>query len=285
MNLTTSSVRRDASPQSFCLVAKILTPKTIKVDWVANVMKDAWIIRCPFSFSDYRSSMFLVRFGCEGDWRRVMEGQPWHFDRNLILFAIPDEFDSVVPSQVNFVPLWVQVHLITFGKISTDRAKFLSEQLGDLIEVHIASLYDTILPFIRIRVLIDVTKNFACEKLLKFCDVSPVPPFLSYKDVLRAPGKSVYKKSIFDLSNSTLFEESSSRSSVSNQSLHDAINQFLVPNLVNTSLSLDDLTNVPQSDHSTLGLSMTFSAPSFVGIPSLTCSLPVAPYYDNLGYF
>ncbi|KAF4398273.1 hypothetical protein G4B88_007552 [Cannabis sativa] len=310
------SVRRDASPQSFCLVAKILTPKTIKVDWVANVMKDAWIIRCPFSFSDYRSSMFLVRFGCEGDWRRVMEGQPWHFDRNLILFAIPDEFDSVVPSQVNFVPLWVQVHLITFGKISTDRAKFLSEQLGDLIEVHIASLYDTILPFIRIRVLIDVTKTLRrgmnikfrslsctkwlkfmyegiqnycyycgmldhtfnrCEKLLKFCDVSPVPPFLSYKDVLRAPGKSVYKKSIFDLSNSTLFEESSSRSSVSNQSLHDAINQFLVPNLVNTSLSLDDLTNVPQSDHSTLGLSMTFSAPSFVGIPSLTCSLPVAP--------
>ncbi|KAF4371607.1 hypothetical protein F8388_003217 [Cannabis sativa] len=202
------SVRLDASPQSFFLVAKILTPKTIKADWVANAMKDAWIVRCPFSFSYYHSGMFLVRFGCEGDRRRVMEGQPWHFDLNLILFALPDEFDTVVPSQV---------HLIPFGKRSTGLAKFL------------------------------------------------------------APEKSVYKKSTFDLSNSTLFEESSSRSSVSNQSLQDAINQFLVPNMVNTSLTLDVFTDVPRSDHSTSGLSMTSSVPSFVGIPSLPCSLPVAP--------
>ncbi|KAF4393122.1 hypothetical protein F8388_012631 [Cannabis sativa] len=145
------SVRPDASLQSFFLVAKILTPKTIKADWVANAMKDAWIVRCPFSFSDYHS-----------DRRRVMEGQPWHFDRNLILFALPDEFDIVVPSQVNFIPLWIQVHLIPFGKRSTDLAKFLSEQLRDLIE--------------------------------------------------------------------------------------DAINQFLVPNMVNTSLTLDAFTDVPRVD-------------------------------------
>uniref|UniRef100_A0A803P9C3 DUF4283 domain-containing protein n=1 Tax=Cannabis sativa TaxID=3483 RepID=A0A803P9C3_CANSA len=308
------SVRSDASPQSFCLVSRILSPKNIKAYWVAKAMKDAWIVRCPFSFSDYPSGMFLVRFCCEGDRRCVMEGQPWHFDRNLILFALPDEFDTAVPSQVNYVPLWVQVHLIPFGKRSTDLDKFLSVQLGD--EVHTTSLYDTILPFIRIRVLVDVTKplrcgmnikfrsllsvkwlkfmyegiqNYCyycgmldhtfnrCEKLLKFCDASPIRPSLSYRDILRAPAKSAYKKSIFDLSNSIPFEESSSRNSVSNQSLQDAINQFLVPSMVNTSLSLDVLSDGNGSDHSTSGLSVTSSTAFFAGIPSLPCPLPTAP--------
>ncbi|KAF4365156.1 hypothetical protein F8388_025044 [Cannabis sativa] len=84
------SIHPEPQADSFCLVLKILSPKTIKPDWIHNAMKEAWVVRCPFTIAEYHSGMFLVRFGCESDRRRVMEGQPWHFDNSLMIFAIPD---------------------------------------------------------------------------------------------------------------------------------------------------------------------------------------------------
>ncbi|KAF4368654.1 hypothetical protein F8388_003355 [Cannabis sativa] len=227
------SIHPELQAHSFRLVVKILSPKTLKADWIHKVMKDAWIVRCPFSISEYHSGMLLVRFGCEGDRRRVMEGQPWHFDPSLMIFAIPNGFDTILPNQLRFIPLCVQVHLVPFGSRSYSLAQFVVDTICDLIEVHLASLYDAITPFMCVRVLLDTTKplhrgmnvhfrklsitkwlkllyegiqNYCyhygkldhtfnkCEKFLHHSDNHPFPLSLSYKDALRAPAKSVYKK-------------------------------------------------------------------------------------------
>uniref|UniRef100_A0A803QS94 DUF4283 domain-containing protein n=1 Tax=Cannabis sativa TaxID=3483 RepID=A0A803QS94_CANSA len=106
------SIHPEPQSQSHCLVVKVLSPKTLKVNWIQKAMNEAWVARCPFSFSEYHLGLLLVQFGCEGDRRRVMEGQPWHFDRSLMIFAIPDGFDTILPSQLRYIPLWVQVHYI-----------------------------------------------------------------------------------------------------------------------------------------------------------------------------
>uniref|UniRef100_A0A803Q892 DUF4283 domain-containing protein n=1 Tax=Cannabis sativa TaxID=3483 RepID=A0A803Q892_CANSA len=128
------SIHPEPQSQSHCLVVKILSPKTLKVDWIQKAMNEAWVARCPFSFSEYHSGLFLVQFGCEGDRRRVMEGQPWHFDRSLMIFAIPDGFDTILPSQLRYIPLWVQVNFIPFGSRSYGLAQFVADAIGDLIE-------------------------------------------------------------------------------------------------------------------------------------------------------
>ncbi|KAF4359432.1 hypothetical protein G4B88_008684 [Cannabis sativa] len=218
------SIHPEPQAHSFCLVVKILSPKTLKADWIHKAMKDAWI----------------------GDRRRVMEGQPWHFDRSLMIFAIPDGFDTILPNQLRFIPLLVQVHLVPFGSRSYSLAQFVVDTIGDLIEVHIASLYDAITPFMCVRVLLDTTKplhrgmnvhfrklfitkwlkllyegiqNYCyhyskldhtfnkCEKFLHHCDNHPFPPSLSYKDALRAPAKS------------------------------EVVDHFLVPSIANTTLT------------------------------------------------
>uniref|UniRef100_A0A803Q6A8 Uncharacterized protein n=1 Tax=Cannabis sativa TaxID=3483 RepID=A0A803Q6A8_CANSA len=153
------SICPEPHSKSFCLVVKILTPKTIKPDWICNAMKDVRITRLAFLVSKYQSGLFMVCFGCEGHRRRVDEGQPLHFDRSLMLFAIPDGFDIILPIQLRF---------------------------------------------------------------LQHCDTYAYPPSLSYKDTLRAPPKTCYKKSIFELSNSIPFEEQPSLANTSSQGLQDA---------------------------------------------------------------
>uniref|UniRef100_A0A803QNQ6 Reverse transcriptase domain-containing protein n=1 Tax=Cannabis sativa TaxID=3483 RepID=A0A803QNQ6_CANSA len=267
------SLHPEPQTHSYCLVVKILSPKTLKIDWIQKAMNEAWVARCPFTFSEYHSGLFLVQFGCEGDRRRVMEGQPWHFDRSLMIFAIPDGFDTILPSQLRYIPLWVQVHFIPFGSRSYGLAQFVADAIGDLIEVHLISLYDSVTPFMRVRVLLDTTKplhrgmnvrfrklsltkwlkflyegiqNYCyhcgkldhtfnkCDKFLHHCDHNPFPPSLSYKDVLRAPAKSIYKKSIFELSNSIPFEEQPSLTNLDHHNSQDQTNSFLVTTVPTT---------------------------------------------------
>ncbi|KAF4380197.1 hypothetical protein G4B88_005654 [Cannabis sativa] len=73
-----------------------------------------------------------------------------------------------------------------------------------------------------------------CDKFLHHCDHHPFPPSLSYKDVLRAPAKSIYKKSIFELSNSIPFEEQPSLTNLDHHNSQDQTNSFLVTTVPTT---------------------------------------------------
>uniref|UniRef100_A0A803QDA7 Reverse transcriptase domain-containing protein n=1 Tax=Cannabis sativa TaxID=3483 RepID=A0A803QDA7_CANSA len=312
------SLHPEPQTHSFCLVVKILSPKTLKIDWIQKAMNEAWVARCPFTFSEYHSGLFLVQFGCEGDRRRVMEGQPWNFDRSLMIFAIPDGFDTILPSQLRYIPLWVQVHFIPFGSRSYGLAQFVADAIGDLIEVHLISVYDSVTPFMRVRVLLDTTKplhrgmnvrfrklsltkwlkflyegiqNYCyhcgkldhtfnkCDKFLHHCDHHPFPLSLSYKDALRAPAKSIYKKSIFELSNSIPFEEQPSLTNLDHHSLQDQTNRFLATTMPTTFPATVASSPSPNFiQHTTAPTSnTTYSSQPQTVHPTLHCSLPTHP--------
>uniref|UniRef100_A0A803PUL4 Zinc knuckle CX2CX4HX4C domain-containing protein n=1 Tax=Cannabis sativa TaxID=3483 RepID=A0A803PUL4_CANSA len=215
------SIHPEPQSQSHCLVVKILSPKTLKVDWIQKAMTEAWALVAHFL------SLNIT----------------WDF------FG----FSSVV--RVTVEESW----------------RFVADTIGDLIEVHLISLYDSVTPFMRVRVLLDTTKplhrgmnvhfkklsltkwlkflyegiqNYCyycgkldhtfnkCGKFLLHCDNHPYPPSLSYKDVLRAPAKSIYKKSIFELSTSIPFEEQPSLANTGHPTIEDHNDHFTVPTVV-----------------------------------------------------
>uniref|UniRef100_A0A803NLY0 DUF4283 domain-containing protein n=1 Tax=Cannabis sativa TaxID=3483 RepID=A0A803NLY0_CANSA len=142
----------------FCLVFKVLAPKSVKPTWIEKAMTEAWTLRFPVEISEYLSGMFLATFQCEGDCRRVLEDQSWHFDKFLMIFANPDGLDTLTLDQLRYVPFWVQAHNIPFGHKSLQLAQFIADELGDLIEIHPLSLLESFGPYLRICVFLDVTK-------------------------------------------------------------------------------------------------------------------------------
>ncbi|KAF4356798.1 hypothetical protein F8388_000601 [Cannabis sativa] len=171
----------------------------------------------------------LTPKSCDGDRRRVLEEQPSHFDNPQL-------------------------------------AQFIADEIGELIEIYPLSLLENFGPYLRLRILFDITKplrhgmtiqfrgisnpkwinfkfeslsNFCylcglvdhtynkCTKYLMRCDNFLLPPLLEYKETLRATTPAHHKRNPFEISNSTPYEEYFPRSIANNQILQQAVDQFL----------------------------------------------------------
>uniref|UniRef100_A0A803QGM3 Reverse transcriptase domain-containing protein n=1 Tax=Cannabis sativa TaxID=3483 RepID=A0A803QGM3_CANSA len=302
------SIHSSTDADSFCLFFKLLSPKSAKPSWIEKAMSEAWTLRFPCQISEYHSGLFLASFQCDGDRRRILEEQPWHFDKFLM----------------------IQVHRIPFGRKSPQLAQFIADDIGDLLEIYPLSLMENFGPYLRIRVLLDITKplrrgmtirfrgiskprwvsfkyeslpNFCyfcglvdhtynkCSKYLLRCDNFPHPPLLEYKDILRATPSSPHKKNPFQLSNSTPFEEFFPRTHPTSdaQDLQQAVDQFLHVDSPQSSPNPRISTQSPQpaspfssspatqitSGHAIPSFSVRFSA------PIITDSVSISTHTDK----
>uniref|UniRef100_A0A803PZ74 Reverse transcriptase domain-containing protein n=1 Tax=Cannabis sativa TaxID=3483 RepID=A0A803PZ74_CANSA len=152
------SIHSSTDADSFCLFFKLLSPKSAKPSWIEKAMSEAWTLRFPCQISEYHSGLFLASFQCDGDRRRVLEEQPWHFDNFLMVFTHPDVSPTPTPESIRYVPFWIQVHRIPFGRKSPQLAQFIADEIGDLLEIYPLSLMENFGPYLRIRVLLDITK-------------------------------------------------------------------------------------------------------------------------------
>uniref|UniRef100_A0A803NL06 DUF4283 domain-containing protein n=1 Tax=Cannabis sativa TaxID=3483 RepID=A0A803NL06_CANSA len=223
--------------------------------------------------STMRRPYFMTLMG-----RRVVEGQPWHFDHCLMVFANPEGLNILQPDQLRFVPFWVQIHSIPFEFRSPHLAQFVAKDLGDLIEIHKATLLEISGPFLRIRVLLDITKPIRRGRM---------PPALPFKDNIRALPKSFFKRDLFDMSNSIPLEEMNLRSSQHNQDLQEVVNQFLPPgNFSETQGQVDvqpriDIPNTTSSILTSVGQSVVSSTP-VSNFQSLLCAVSRVMMSDAL---
>ncbi|KAF4350111.1 hypothetical protein G4B88_002236 [Cannabis sativa] len=187
------SISSSSDPNAFCLIFKLLSPRTAKPAWIEKAMSEAWTLRFPTKISEYHSGLFLATFQCDGDRRRVLEEQPWHFDKFLIVFTHPDVSPTPTRESIRYTPFWIQAHRIPFGRRSLQLAQFIADELGDLIEIYPLSLLEN----------------------------------SEYTDSLRAPAQSHLKKNPFDISNATPFEELFPPPASPAHSLQHAVDQFL----------------------------------------------------------
>uniref|UniRef100_A0A803Q330 DUF4283 domain-containing protein n=1 Tax=Cannabis sativa TaxID=3483 RepID=A0A803Q330_CANSA len=129
-------------PSAF-LAVKLLTTHHFNSEAFKNRLKQMWPERFSINVLEKEPNFYTVEFGCFGDRRRVLIGQPWHFDYKLIVMT-PLEAGSVVTAEaLTTTPFWIQVSGIPFLKRSRALAQRLGEVLGRFIEVDLASLNET----------------------------------------------------------------------------------------------------------------------------------------------
>ncbi|KAM6592967.1 hypothetical protein CsatA_000670 [Cannabis sativa] len=174
------SISSSSDPNAFCLIFKLLSPRTAKPAWIEKAMSEAWTLRFPTKISEYHSGLFLATFQCDGDRRRVLEEQPWHFDKFLIVFTHPDVSPTPTPESIRYTPFWIQAHRIPFGRRSPQLAQFIADELGDLIEIYPLSLLENSGPFLRLRVLLDITKPLRRGMTIRFRSIHE-PKWISFK--------------------------------------------------------------------------------------------------------
>jgi hypothetical protein len=169
-----------------CLVGKVWTDKSINREAFMSLLSTIWRIAGDVKFKDLKNNMWLFEFSDQADKRRVMEGRPWSFDRQILVL---NEFDgSTPPSQLAFdhSPFWIQAHDMPLICMNKEVGTKMGKSLGELIEVDVAGDGMGWGSYLRLRVNIDLTKpldrgralnlagktswvEFKYEKLPLFC--------------------------------------------------------------------------------------------------------------------
>ncbi|KAF4396410.1 hypothetical protein G4B88_019210 [Cannabis sativa] len=95
-------------PSAF-LAVKLLTTCHFNPEAFKKRLKEMWPEHFSINVLEKEPNFFTVEFGCFGDRRRVLIGQPWHFDFKLIVMS-PLEAGSVVTTDMlTSTPFWIQV--------------------------------------------------------------------------------------------------------------------------------------------------------------------------------
>ena len=77
-------VTRDKKKVGTILAAKFFTHRNVNVEAVAKTFQPIWQTKGNFEVCDGKDNVLLIAFEMEVDTKKVLQGQPWAFDRHLV---------------------------------------------------------------------------------------------------------------------------------------------------------------------------------------------------------
>ena len=114
----------------FVLAAKFLTKRNVSVDAMAKTFRPSWHKSSDFYIRDTGDNHLLFTFELESDLEKVLMGEPWSFDRHLVVLQ---RYDGILPMEdVDFskASFWVQIHNLPPGYLTPKVALEIGESLG-----------------------------------------------------------------------------------------------------------------------------------------------------------
>uniref|UniRef100_A0A803QJ08 DUF4283 domain-containing protein n=1 Tax=Cannabis sativa TaxID=3483 RepID=A0A803QJ08_CANSA len=111
-------------PSAF-LVVKLLTNRHFNSEAFKKRLRQIWPERFSINVLEEDPNFYTVEFGCFGNRRRVLIGQPWHFDYKFIVMTPLEAGSVVIAEMLTSTPFWIQVFL--------KRSPALAQQLGEVL--------------------------------------------------------------------------------------------------------------------------------------------------------
>ena len=144
-------------PKSF-LAAKFLTRRVLNVESVARTFKPLWRTNQGFSIRDMNDNKLVFIFEDEADRERVMLGQPWAYDKSLVVFQRIEDEEAIEEVTFTETFFWVQLHGIPVRRMNEEVARILGSSLGRIAQVTGGTTAANGGQAMCIRVSIDITK-------------------------------------------------------------------------------------------------------------------------------
>ncbi|KAL2933269.1 hypothetical protein RDABS01_016388 [Bienertia sinuspersici] len=100
---------------ALAMVVKVLTDRNINSNAFISTIKKVWRPFHNLEASNVGKNLFFFQFFHWRDKQRVMENQPWHFDRHVLLLGDVD--GSTKPSDLDLsrLPIWARVYDLPFA--------------------------------------------------------------------------------------------------------------------------------------------------------------------------
>ena len=156
----------DEARSELGIVIRIWTRRSVNQSAFVTTMTNIWQMKAEVEIKNIGKNMYVVQFHHWKDKERVMEGQPWHFDRHVILMT--DIQGKCKPSDIQLweFPIWARVYDLPFkGRLNDVNVRAIGNKIGAFIKMDNSGAMG-IDKSVRIRVLHDVRKSLvSCVKV------------------------------------------------------------------------------------------------------------------------
>ncbi|XP_030970080.1 uncharacterized protein LOC115990383 [Quercus lobata] len=149
------------------LAAKFFTKRALNIDAVARTLKPLWRTKHDFEIQDMGDHIMLFVFENELDANRVLLGEPWSFDKYLIVLRRYEDDNSLRNLCFDTAKFWIQVHDLPVWRLVTEVAEALCQSAGRVIQSKDRSEMECG-DFMRIRVEVDVHKPLCHGRKVRF---------------------------------------------------------------------------------------------------------------------
>ena len=107
------SCPKEDLPKKFILATKFLTKRVINVESVARTFRPLWRSEKDVQLKDMGDNKIFFIFDYECDLNRVIEHEPWTYDKHLVIFERVVENIPISALSFHFSAFWVQIHDLT----------------------------------------------------------------------------------------------------------------------------------------------------------------------------
>lgn len=147
-----------------CLIGKVLSGKKVNREAFKGLIEQIWNPYGNVEVELVGENIFMFYFINQEDRNKVWNRGPWHFGNNLIVLEKPVGSGNIKQLEFNKADLWVQIHDIPIMCMNRRTARWLAEQLGEVVEIP-ADSRECWGKFMRVKVRIDISK--ALKRWLK----------------------------------------------------------------------------------------------------------------------
>ncbi|MBA0860395.1 hypothetical protein Goshw_017260 [Gossypium schwendimanii] len=139
-------------------VGKLITDGAFNRDALVRVFKNVWYTDDEVTFIYLNSNTLLVKFGSKEDKKKIMDLEPWSFDK--MLFVLKDYEPSFSPRDYDFslVPFWIRFYNLPLGWVNRLAALMLGGAVGEVMAIDWRDREGGWGEYIRVRVWLDITK-------------------------------------------------------------------------------------------------------------------------------
>ena len=148
------------------LAAKFLTKQVVNAEAVSRTFKPLWRLIGEMKIRDIGGNILLFEFDDALDLERVLELEPWTYDKSLVVFRRAVDVDSAPLLPFDSVTFWIQLHNVPEHCLTQATGEVVGNTIGALVQVADPEDDGEGGEFLRVRVVVDIKKPLPrCCKL------------------------------------------------------------------------------------------------------------------------
>uniref|UniRef100_A0A2N9IJ23 DUF4283 domain-containing protein n=1 Tax=Fagus sylvatica TaxID=28930 RepID=A0A2N9IJ23_FAGSY len=160
--------------EQFYLAARFMTSRVLNIESVVRTFKPLWRAAHGFTARDMGNNMLVFAFEDVSDLERVLQSEPWSYDKHLVSFQRVEADTSISEMDCQWVSFWVQIHNLPVRRMNHETASALGGTLGVVEKVVESEEERGREGCMRVRVKVDISKPLCrgrkardCEKWLR----------------------------------------------------------------------------------------------------------------------